>query len=875
MSHYRRLALALTLSALFAALALPTLAQGVPATIVAPTPRTLAAALAAAIPPTQGVVLTVDAAKVKLPKDVAVPGVALSITDTASLYGQIARMYGDVTAIAPSTMTVVYAPPETPNPYDGMPPGQVLKLLTSSFDVNQWKTFMGPAGIGLTDLISDTQKQLFMAFFPDGHLKIIKDNPTGPNDPKTRQDISGDALAQLRLKITYSILIGLQMQGKPGGFTVGAGFEPDDAPARYFMTNSQFGNVDHEYGATVREIVPNLAKPSDLRPNSLTDKAQVSLEGVNTIDDLVARLAAATHLELYADVRYGKRHVTLIGPAKTASATGLLQALALCVHGTYRRVGPAYVLTDDLLGAGTKCAQWEDFERKARAMLPDVNSPPTSNPAGYTMRSINWGSDPLAFSPEEQKSYWDKSSMQNESGGSLDVTLPYDQLTAVQQDAAQNFYKQCLSEKEDVDSPSDGPVTLMANIQLVAILPGLGGLVEISGVYSNVLPTAPISAGDSAAVQQAFHIMKPIAPPAREPATFAAVKAAVAEFPHRAVRLSLTAGDDMAPTFAALQKLGFNEIWLNIPVSAAVKNDAPLVSLVVEAVQVGKKDGIAVYPDIRLLDWGEDAPADLLDRDIENRTATETAKNQLFQHRLDYNPVTSFAPGVVQRLVALIADIGGVRGIGGMVWEDRTPLGYKPLNPHVIDGDGNYALGYASAGRLAYLRQYRADPLDVQPNQYGGVRANCHVLGFNDDPDAETALYESWRSLRTSEFQGLLHWLIAALPEPFLVNSPARLPLIVPPVADYSRSMYISWDNLMQPQPSEPIVNSRAVLRAPSKLEYSEVWLGAPKSASAKAWADAAGRSLAAFTATSVQAIVIDARTAPPGALEALTKIGE
>jgi hypothetical protein len=61
---------------------------------------------------------------------------------------------------------------------------------------------------------------------------------------------------------------------------------------------------------------------------------------------------------VYADPRYGYEYVLVAGDLKSAHpAIDLMQALALCVAGTWRRVGPAFVLTDDREGIGA----WQQF----------------------------------------------------------------------------------------------------------------------------------------------------------------------------------------------------------------------------------------------------------------------------------------------------------------------------------------------------------------------------------------------------------------------------------------------------------------------------------------------------------------------------------
>ena len=62
----------------------------------APAPDvSLEAALRAATPPKQGLVLAVDAAKVSLPKDAVRPGDTLKAWEVGSLYGQSVQHFGD------------------------------------------------------------------------------------------------------------------------------------------------------------------------------------------------------------------------------------------------------------------------------------------------------------------------------------------------------------------------------------------------------------------------------------------------------------------------------------------------------------------------------------------------------------------------------------------------------------------------------------------------------------------------------------------------------------------------------------------------------------------------------------------------------------
>ncbi len=317
--------------------ALPLAAHAAPAP-PAPAPSvSLSVMLLRATPPKTGVVLAVDAAKVPLPPEAVLPGDAPTVRAVGAIYGRSVLDFGTVTAVVPPTLTVVYAPPETPNPYDGMPPGQVMSLLAKTFTPAQWKAFLSPAGVAYTTMTGDTQAALFGALFPDGHLKVIQDNPTGENDPKTKQDLSGDTLTAAHLRLGYMVMIALPKESDPTTQVFAAGLRPANSPPRYFMTNAQDYNVDHELGATVRESVPNTLKAGQMALDAPALKAAVPLSGIKTVDDLITRIGVTTKRELYADARYGTRPITLLPANGSARSMGVRSPHSL--QTTYKWFG--------------------------------------------------------------------------------------------------------------------------------------------------------------------------------------------------------------------------------------------------------------------------------------------------------------------------------------------------------------------------------------------------------------------------------------------------------------------------------------------------------------------------------------------------------
>ncbi len=844
-----------------------------------PPPLKMDAALRQARP--DGVALAVDAAKVPLPPSAVIPGDPMTPQEVGALYGQATQTFGSVLAIAPPTITAVYAPPETPNPYDGMPPGQVMKLLAQTFTPAQWKAFMSPAGVAYADMTGDTQPPLFKAMFPDGHLKLIQDNPAGENDPKTQQDLSGDALLSAHLRLGTITSLALQMQDNPSSHLFAMGLRPQNAPPRYFMMNSQTRDVDKEYGALVREAIPNAPKAGELAFAASAFQAAVSLANIKTVDDLITRISSITHCEIYADPRYGSRLVTLSSSPtpQSASAADLLQALVFCVGGTFRHVGPAYVLTDDVIGLGTKHVLWKAFEDKATSMLPDGPEMfPDIKPVPdvpYTVRDIPDYDDPLAMTPKQKEQYWKKWTLEarESSNPSIDVTVPFSQLTPAQQVAAQ--MDQEANEKQHYHTMLDSTVQVQTEPEVEVMLPSVDGPVMIFESYQSLLPYPALTPVQQQAQRKRMEAEFPdMVPPNTPGLDFTQT---LRGFPRRAARMALpNTAKEASQVFDALQTLGFNEAWVSTQPGPASGDDA-LRARLTQAAAEGKKRGIAVFPDLSLLHWAKDVSPDLLDCDIQGRT--------VFPRYNAQSPLTvsPFAPAAVTRLSALVRTAASVPGIGGMVWDDTLALGYEANVPgeNIGTDPSQNPLGYAEAGRLAFLRVDHADPVDVWDNSYSDERAQVHVPGFDSDSNLEERLFTNWRKLRADTGQTFLRTLAAALP-PSFTGAGTRLPLLLPPSNETYASNYGSWDDFNHPTPfvrfipqigpdGQPIMGATNAEKMSSALAYKKLQVYLPPAVSTDAWKTGAARSLAQAAKQGTRNIVVDL-TDQPGLLEGAVK---
>jgi len=354
-------------------------------------PPSLAAALAALKPPQSETVLTVGAAQALLPEGAAAPGPDAPLSAVALTFHKTLRRFGAVAAVAPPTMTLLNTRPVNANIYDGMPPQEAMKFLTASLTPGQWQQLKGEHGLGLSDMVSDTQSSLFRALLPQKLLVA----------PQARDLTS--ALPQVRLRLQRRMNLMVPQIGDSSFLF--AEQPPDAALKRYRLVSDEYFVFKSSlYGVSVKAEVENLPKPGGLDWDAPALRAPVPLVGVKTVGELLARAGRASGLELYADRRWEGRAVTTLGTPPSAPAADVLRSVAFCLTGAYRRVGPALVLTDDVLGAGSRRAVLSQFEATASAMRRKALLAAGDSMAGVrSLADLSPAADSMAYSPAQKK----------------------------------------------------------------------------------------------------------------------------------------------------------------------------------------------------------------------------------------------------------------------------------------------------------------------------------------------------------------------------------------------------------------------------------------------------------------------------------------
>ena len=803
-----------------------------------PRPPTLAQALLAAPAPKEDVFLAVAADKVLPPQDAAPPQKDDPASTVAQDYGRLVREFGNVTAVAPPTMTVLNAEPGTPNPYDGMPPGDALKLLLAGLSDAQWKTLTGSVGLGLPDLEGDTQKVLFGALFPAAALPLYPkrefDSYGGEDDANLPQ-LTRDDVHQAHLRLGQRVSLGMPAESDPNSSFNALTSPPGGLVTReLYLGTDNMHRQDFLYGVRLRAIVPNVSKAAALDYDAPALRARVGLAGIKTVADLIARIGGAVRTEMYADPRYEKRAVTLVGPS-SARAADLLRALALCVAGTYRRVGPAYVLTDDLVGVGTRRKIIARFAQEAElARHGTVADASDHLIAARGVDALPPLDTALTLSDSQKaKAAGDEYQI---PGSAFSVRAPLDQMTPAQasfaRSAAEKWNARLEGPAEARTSEEDKaklrvtlahPFTLSVGPTLLLQTPSVPGAILLDAYLSAdglFNPSQALRARAQEA-RQRKQMARQLA--AQPPAPAYVMPPApplgplMSRQPRRAVLARPRTLKEVDALVVAMKGAGFNALWLDVFSGGKSHIDTD-PDILTEALKQTKGTGITVCPALDLLHWGSDAPEDARDRTVLGETSAqaeahdaryqaiiqEKTAEEATEEAAKLPPpadlaVCPVAPAVQAPLLALVRRLAATEGVAGIVLRGTVMAGYdKPPDSRYGDIGGD-PLGYALPLRLAFLRRMHLDPVDLTESFSDEAQGADMSLPDFDDHRAAELLWKQWSLFRAGADHDLLQRLYAAAH-----SLPARaLPVWIAQRRPTGRGdWYGLWDGLPKQLPA-------------------------------------------------------------------------
>ena len=140
---------------------------------------TLTSALAKARFGRVGLALAVDADQETMPKKKAVATKLDTLSQVVLAFEESSRDFGGITAIGPLDYSELETDFSKANAFSDMPPTQAFTLLIATLDDKQRAALTGKAGLGMSDLTTPEQKQIFEALLPDEDVNLSSARRTG------------------------------------------------------------------------------------------------------------------------------------------------------------------------------------------------------------------------------------------------------------------------------------------------------------------------------------------------------------------------------------------------------------------------------------------------------------------------------------------------------------------------------------------------------------------------------------------------------------------------------------------------------------------------------------------------------------------------
>jgi hypothetical protein len=669
----------------------------------------------------------------------------------AAAYGLVPQWIGHLLAIAPATMTVLNTDPGLSElPLDQLESMHPIPPLLGSL-TNEQFGLLATTGLGMADLTPD-QQALFRALLPSP-FEIVASSTEEPQLTMQEQAAPGGfdklqkQIEEFRKEVitvpTDEVLANVKLHAfldeayvfdsDRGSYEFDThGSKPYSSGEKKLTINDTFGGqqpIASDLSKLLVNDEPNQPKPGDINFRSKELNVTVSIRGVKTVEDVVQRIAKATRFELYADDSYAEDRIIIDGdPKATPNAVDLLQALALCVAGAWRQVGPAYVLTNDKAGFGARqqflkdvVATWSNHLQEADA---DVSG---------RMHDLDWMHNLYPF-----------------VGDAIDI--PRDQLLKICSDGEKTHGHVKWS---DIPTPVQMALTQQMTEE-ISSYDGLGNDPQYKSYTDTAAAITDIqqSVKPDSAVDVQVNMQIALELPETGVMSFQEYRLdtsrTAGQLPVSADKIALsqkTRGVICTPKTTAeaikivdlLPGMGFNTLFLDafhngrayFPNSAITPETDDAAGVLNAAITEGAAKGIAVYAVVDTLCWRKDGASlrpsiwtSQYDEDLNifgepaNVGVERRSKDDVLNIQTKSMPIATAGqswvspldPSVRKALPTMAKDLAEMPGLAGLMFQDTAPPGYDGE----ADGlDTDLDLGFTVANRLAYLRAFHRDPIDM------------------------------------------------------------------------------------------------------------------------------------------------------------------
>ena len=637
-----------------------------------------------------------------------------------------------LTGFVPATMVVIDDSFHTPpNLYDGLPRHVKVLYLLTTLNAEQWDAVTGP-GLGIDQLTKD-QRAVFTSLMPKP-FKISSFTVDSKGDPITSEppaELSEADVQATRLHVDRCLQFMTPIIGQPNSLTqrdTAHDFGPPGTRVVERESSDDYHKQD-SFGVQIRQTVPNKAKKSDLDYRSNRFEGTISLLPSEKLSDLLGRIGKATGTEIWADLRVGNRSFTAIG--ETAPISSVLKMIALSVTGTYRRVGPAFILTSDLEGMGTRKLKIAEYDGALNDKVFAQEQKWRSEifKSGHLHQVKFRGDDPL--NPSDALV------------AKIDKGTPSQQVKITGSDlnpALRQFF--------------DRQNKMYSTQQVTAD----GAIVESEFEFSFILPSGEHTRADNESLGQSsmFAMQSDTQFVNRYPSVERLeVSKVTFRFP---LGMNAQTAEEAEAVISLAAKYQLKEVWIHTLSKEALA--AALKSGAANSIRVGllfQPFALESSNDLDSADrniLGETAPQAEEHRKASSDFEKVKSHGRPFETRLGgLSPISSNYQDRAQRII----ELANTKGLEGLHVVDPTPSGYAgprvtymSFPPSLFLELGN--LGYADDLRLQFIRLRQVDPIDLcPPNVYtnsdlrqpffldDGLRGTTSVYDGTDSPNPAIA----------------------------------------------------------------------------------------------------------------------------------------
>lgn len=713
----------------------------------------------------------------------------LAIRDVEDYFYYRAVKCGSISTLAPQMMsTLNYQNLPKPSAYAGVRSQDRYRFLLASLTPAQWAKVGSADGLGAGDLDRD-QRELWAGML--GPDMVLRGGPNG----EERLEVTPQMRRQMRLRIARRITWMFQQ-----GTSVTSTYT-EKADSRWTLMETpnpqQRRQERHSlFGKEILTEVPSRVKPTDLAWEWEGLDSAIRLADAKTVGDLVERIAKACRLALYCDPRY--RNLPVYTRGDTARAGDVLKAICRSVTGTVRRVGAvsgAYVVTDDLVGLGTRHALIGDWAAQNASLTSQL-----ARTLDARLKDAHLGkfltydsSDPLApdaktigrIAAHQKTVKPDASDILLREGEWLKTRLwvPVQDLPPALQDVVRAQMAQLQKDNGSVQAAlRTDAVTPFMDSATYLMFPGIGQVTANfgSGLSSYFEEQGPFP---RVGFVSAPWEPKPLTP--------------------RITRRGLMVLVETVPEARALareaHRAGFTELWIEAYPARDGKANFPLLT---SAVQYARQENLVPRVTVRPFRSANPPASVAVERNIQGETWSQFAARLVSTQPWSLPP---FGPAMGEEAIRYSNDlktqnldrerrmgdwlfgeaeadrdaaIGRVRqaasvpGIAGVIVRDMVPPGFTETPPFLTgygqDNPGRM-LGYTPARRLAFLRKHGVDPIDLSEND--GQFRQADFGNSVPPPDAQLPFFPGntqrekalWTAARQTEAQATLNNVFPAL----------------------------------------------------------------------------------------------------------------